>query len=125
MGATRRLDASALGETPDLGGYAWEMERANDAEPRLARRVHDLVHLAPGAAVAPIGRMPRARPFGRRMMRGDRTPEGPLGKPRPLAAGVGLLSDGVRTWPAPRRRAGLESLAEPPAPERFLRSRAA
>ena len=121
--AARHLAAYAGGEATDLTGYASEVERALGAELRLAGRVHDAFHLAPGLAVALVDRVPGAWRFGCRMMRGERTYEDLARRLGPFAAGLDLASDAVHALPALRRRAGLDALVEPPTPERFLRSR--
>jgi flavin-dependent dehydrogenase len=119
--AARHLAAYVAGETPDLAGYAAEVERELAPELRLARRLHDLFHLTPGLYVALIGRLPRAWRFGCQMLRGERSYADLARQLGPLAPALDLISAVVRAAPPLRRRTGLDALDNPPPPEWFLR----
>jgi len=120
--AAHHLAAFVGGEVPDLTGYADEVERELGPELRLARRVHDVFHLAPGPVSAAICDLPRLWRFCCRLLRGERSYLDLERKLGPFAPGLDLLSDATRALPALRRRAGLNVLPEPPLPERFFRS---
>ena len=123
--AARHLAAFVAGEATDLAGYAAEVERELGPELRLARRVHDVFHLAPGAGSALICGVPPVWRFCCRLLRGEQTYGDLERKLGPFAAALDLLSDATRAVPALRQQAGLAVLPDPPPPERFLRARSA
>ena len=119
--AARHLAAFVAGEAPDLTGYAAEVEGELAPELDLARRVHDVFHAMPALTVGVIWGAPPVWRFCSRLMRGERSYADVTRRLGPFAVGLDLISDATRAVPALRRRAGLDALADPPPPERFLR----
>ncbi len=73
VAASRHLAAYFSGWTPDLLGYAREVEGAFAYDLRVASRLHDLVHAAPGLFVGTIRYTPAAWGLICRILRGDQS----------------------------------------------------
>lgn len=71
--AARHLAAYLSGTTSSLQGYAREVEGAFAYDLRVARRLHDLVHCAPGLFVRSVRHVPAAWRLICRVLRGDQT----------------------------------------------------
>lgn len=119
--AAGHLTAYLGGRAPDLQGYAREVEGEMAPELGVARRFHDLFHLAPAAYVGLLQRTPGIWGEMCRIVRGDQTYQGLKRKLGPLSIATDLASDLVRISPQLQRVAGLR---DPFAPERFFRGRA-
>lgn len=73
VAAARHLAAYFSGATLDLQGYAREVEGAFAYDLRVARRLQDLVHCAPGLFVRSVRHVPAAWRLICRVLRGDQT----------------------------------------------------
>jgi len=71
VASARHLAAYLAGAVPDLQGYAKEVEGAFAADLRVAGRLHDLVHRAPGLFLRSIRYAPPAWRLVCRILRGD------------------------------------------------------
>ncbi len=71
--AARHLAAYFAASRADLQGYAQEVEGAFAHDLRVARRLHDLVHCAPGLFVRSVRHVPAAWRLICRVLRGDQS----------------------------------------------------
>jgi geranylgeranyl reductase family protein len=118
--AARRLAEYVAGEAVDLAVYGLEVER--DLAPGLviSRQFHDLFHLSPAISMWFERHTSIFWRLTCRILRGEQTYAGVMGKHPFIATVIGFVSDLIRVTPVLRRMAGLR---EASPPERFFRRR--
>ena len=118
--AARHLSEYVAGEVADLAGYSREVEC--DLAPDLvaSRQFHDLLHLSPTLYLWVERHTSIIWRLTCRILRGEQTYAGVMGKHTFIAFVIGFVSDLISVTPVLRRMAGLRD-ASPP--ERFFRRR--
>jgi flavin-dependent dehydrogenase len=107
-------------ETIDLAAYGREVERDLAPDLVVSRQFHDLFHLSPTFYLWFERRTSIIWRLTCRILRGEQTYAGVMGKHPFIATAIGFASDLMRVTPVLRKMAGLR---EASPPERFFRRR--
>ena len=118
--AARHLEEYVAGEAADLAGYGLEVERDLAPDLVVSRQFHDLFHLSPTFYLWFERRTSIIWRLTCRILRGEQTYAGVMGKHPFIATAIGFASDLMRVTPMLRKMAGLR---EASPPERFFRRR--